>query len=409
MQFDVPGRADNVSAQFLAAWNAEIQRQYQRLNSDPGLRTHFFAIDPQSIQDPTTTNAVKWFGDPAEPVVCLDREAARLLSDWGVRGRHNLHNEYAEYTVIQQIDPATGQPRNKRVQVTTELREYWVCAARLEPDTVRAMVQSILGFVPSWQDLYDVDDPSTLTPDQREAAFSRLVAGDGQQTQPNGRLNTENALFMTHQINGLDDLIYIVMFGAKPYARRVNNQLQPATRNQIFREYGVEHLACRHADPAAAMGAQAQVFNGRTVAFANPLGVYIATFAEDVFSYQDQQLPDGWVRFSRGQQGMFQRLDFGPPDSDSAFLDEIKIEVAGVRQAVAGGYQIVQQMEVGPIVLLGPPSQLNAEDYVVLNTSTATINCREADVCPRIRRLKDEYDASHPLVQTGPRRMDPGV
>jgi len=56
-------------------------------------------------------------------------------------------------------------------------------------------------------------------------AFSTLVAGHGNDgklvaagvpAQPTGRLNTDNALFMTHPINGLDDLLYIVMFGAKP-------------------------------------------------------------------------------------------------------------------------------------------------------------------------------------------------
>lgn len=415
MPYDVPGQADTVSAQVLSAWNAAIQQQYQRLAPEFG--TRFFSIDPQTIQNPTPTNAVKWFADPAEPVGCLDREYARLLSDWGIRGRQDLHNEYAEYRMIQTQDPATGRLRNKRVQVTTELREFWVCVAKTEPDTVRAMAQSVLGFAPSWQDLYGVADPTTLTPAQREVAFSRLVAGHGNDnalaaqgvpSQPTGPLNTENALFMTHPINGLDDLLYIVMFGAKPYARRVGNQLQPATRNQIFRAFGVEHLACRHADPAAAMGAHAQVFNGRMVAFANPLGVYIATFTKDVFTYQGQALPDGWVRFSRGQQGTFQRLEFGPPDSHAAFLDDIESEVAGVPQPVTGGYQVVQQMEVGPIVLLGPPSQVGAQEYVVLNTSMAPINCREAGVCPSIRTLKDEYDASHPLIRTGPRRMGRG-
>jgi len=412
MQYDVPGRADTVSAQILSAWNDAIQQQYQRLAPDFG--TRFFTIDPQAIQNPTPTNAVKWFGDPAEPVSCIDREYARLLSDWGIRGRQQLHNEYAEYRVVQAQDSATGRLRNKRVQITTELREFWVCVAKTEPDTVRAMAQAILGFAPSWQDLYGVADPTTLTPAQREVAFSRLVAGHGNDNalasqgvpaQPTGPLNTDNALFMTHPINGLDDLLYIVMFGAKPYARRVNNQLQPATRNQIFRAFGVEHLACRHADPAAAMGAHAQVYNGRTIAFANPLGVYIAGFARDVFSYQNQPLPDGWVRFSRGQQGMSQRLEFGPPDSHAAFLDDIQVEIAGVSHSVSGGYQVIQHMEVGPVVLLGPPSQVGAQEYEVLNTSSDPIACGEADVCDSIRALKDEYDASHPLVRTGPRRM----
>ncbi|CAN5906783.1 hypothetical protein BH23PLA1_BH23PLA1_36080 [soil metagenome] len=415
MQYDVPGRADAASDEVRDAWNEAILRQHRRL--EPGFGSRFFVIDPQAIASPTPTTAVKWFADPAEPVGCLDRRYAQLLSDWGVRGRHRLHNEYAEYRVVHAVDPATGLPRNKRVEITTELREYWVTVARIEPETVRSMATSVLGYEPSWRDLYGVDDPSTLSPGQREVAFSRLVAGHGSDAalasqgvpaQPTGPLNLDHALFMTHPINGLDDLIYIVMFGSKPYARRVNSQLQPATRNQIFRAFGVEHLACRHADPAAAMGAHGQVFNGRTIAFADPLGMYILTFARDLFTYQDGPLPDDWVRFGRGQQGMSQRLEFGPPDSHPAFLDEISVEVGGVPQAVRGGFQVVQQMEVGPIILIGPPEPVDPQEFIELSTSSDAINCHEADVCTSIHSLRDEYEASEELVRTGPRRMGHG-
>jgi hypothetical protein len=68
---------------------------------------------------------------------------------------------------------------------------------------------------------------------------------------------------MNHQINGLD-LLYIVMFGSKPYTVVINGNIQQATKEQIF---SVENtvLAYRHADPAAAMGSYGAVFNGRHV------------------------------------------------------------------------------------------------------------------------------------------------
>jgi len=55
-----------------------------------------------------------------------------------------------------------------------------------------------------------------------------MLVAAGVPAQPTGRLNTDNALFMTHPINGLDDLLYI-MFGAKPYASRTANGLEQAT------------------------------------------------------------------------------------------------------------------------------------------------------------------------------------
>jgi hypothetical protein len=214
---------------------------------------------------------------------------------------------------------------------------------------VREMVQDILGFQPSWEDLYGVSDPLTLTEEQRESSFSALVAGNGRSQRPSGRLNTDNALFMTHPINGLDDLLYIVMFGAKPYASSAPGD--QATREQIFREFGVEHLACRHADPAAAMGAYGAAFNGQPVAFANPIGMYFASFTKDVFSYQGVPIPDEWTRWSRGkEEGKYQRLEFGPGDGDSVFLDDITVEVGASSVPLNGGFQLLQFIEVGPLV-----------------------------------------------------------
>ena len=416
MPYDVPGRSDAANQDVIDAWNQEIQDNFARLEPDFG--TRFFSIDPDAIANATPTATVKWFADPVEPVSCLNRQAAQELSDWDVRGRHRLHNEYAEYRIIRQQDPASGRLRPKRVEVTTELREYWVCVARIDPAAVRAMAKEVLGSEPSFEDLFGVADPEALTPAEREIAFSRTVAGNGGDrqleaqgvpSQPTGTLNTERALFMSHPINGLDDLIYIVMFGAKPYARVVGGQLRPATRNQIFRAFGVEHLACRHADPAAAIGAHTQVFNGRPVGFANPLGVYMINFAREVFSLRGAALPDDWVQFSRGQNGLFQRLEFGPPDDAAEFLDDIEVEVGGQPQVVTGGYQVLQRLEVGPVVLVGAAPPVQDDEFVVLATSAAAIDCRQAGVCPSIQALKNEFDASQPQVRLGPRRMGPGA
>lgn len=410
MVYGVPGFADQLSDSLVVKWNETIEDAYDILEPDFGSR--FFTLDPGSLES-SVSATVKWFGDPAEPNFCISAETAQKLSDWGVRGRQVLHNEYCEYHTVHQPD-ASSRMRPKRVEITTELREYWVSLAMHDPDTVRDRAASILGFEPPWEDLYGVANPSGLSIQQRKVAFSRLVAGHGNDNalaaagvppQPTGPLNTEHALFMTHPINGLDDLLYIVMFGAKPYARQTSTGLQPATREQVFRAFGVEHLACRHADPAAAMGAHAAVFNGRPVAFANPVGMYIQSFSPFLFLYEDNPIPEGWVRLSRGEEGMAQRLEFGPGDEDDAFLDDIQLVQGDLVAPVVGGYQVVQQLEVGPKVVAGAPTEIGDEEYVVLNTSSAPIRCQEAAICPAIRRLRDEFEASQPLRRIAPRTM----
>jgi hypothetical protein len=261
--------------------------------------------------------------------------------------------------------------------------------------------------MPRHADLYGVDDPLSLSAADRESRFVAHVAPeDG---EPVGRLNTERALFMNHPINGLDDLLYIVMFGAHPYAVRQGTGVRPATRDEIFKSQNVQHLACRHADPAAALGAHGAAFAGCSVAFADPLGVYIESFSSHLFTYNGQPVPKRWVRWRRGRRGMYQRLEFGPGDDDGAFLDDIRVSTGVTDEPVVGGFQIVQQLEVGPRVVVGAPTSVGTNEYRVVPRTTAAIRCAEADVCGTIRRLEAEYDASHAsgAVRVGPRVMGP--
>jgi len=410
--YNTPGLADDLGPELLARWNQEIQRQYQViLQGNHSLESRFFSLDWNLIEMPTTAE-IDWFGNPAEPEFCLSRMVAKQLSDWGAQGRHGVQNEYCEYAVVKALDSA-GKLRPKRVQISTELREYWVTLATADPDRTRALASAVLGFDVSWMDLYGVNNPNNLAEEDRRIAFSTVVAGNGQDLtlpksvpyDPTGRINTDYCLFMSHPINGLDDLIYIVLFGAKPYAQTVNEQRQQATREQIFRKYGVEHLACRHADPAAAMGACGAAYEGRTVAFSDPIGMYIKSFARDKFQIRGNPVPDAWVRFSRGKKPLWQRLEFGPADSDAEFLDDIVVSEAADETPVIGGYQVIANIEVGPLISLSKPVALSDGDYVDLTTSSERIKCSEARVCQRIISLKSLYDMEHPASAPGPRGM----
>lgn len=403
MAYEVPGRADNVSADVLNAWNAAINREHRR-QMDNGLGSRFFSIDPAAIPNSKTVDSVKWFANPAEPEFCIDATAARQLSDWGARGRANVQNEYCEYAVIFATD-SEGKRRPKRVEITTELREYWLIVATLDPDLMLRMATEVLGFTPPFADLYGADDPHAMTPQQRMSAFTRLVAGAPGQP-PTGKINTEHALFMTHTINGLDDLVYVVMFGALPYAKATGGGVpKKATRDEIFRAAGATHLACRHADPGAAMGAYEQVFEGRTIALANPLGMYIRPFSTEDFQFKGAEIPQRWVRSSRGQGNLVQHIVFGPDDADDAFLDEIKLVEGEQEQELTGGYQIVKQLEVGPLVVVGQPSEIARGEFRIIQANSQQILCQQADICQLMRTLKAAYDAENPPQRTGPRRV----
>ncbi len=404
--YEVPGKADRVSTAVQEAWNNLIKTLYDSLKlSHPGT---FLVAEPESIDAGEPINAVRWAANPAVPLACLDNneQTTRALCDFGVRGRHELHNEYLEYQVVYGEDNA-GNRRPKRVIMTTELREYWTTLAVHDPTFCKELAESLVGRTISWSELYGVgiSDPNVLSEDERLFRFSLEVAGDGGgsvtgvPSQPRGTLNTENLLFMTHPINGLDDLIFIVMFGAKPYTVRLpDGTLREPTKFEIFGSRSA--LACRNADPNAALGASAQARQGIKLAFANPLGMYILTQAEELrqqFFIGDDFIPQEWIRLGRGEPGMYQRLEFGPGDDSPEFLDDIIVSTGAEDTPVQGGYDVAKKVEVGPLIVLerSPSIDPVIPREVDPIPPGAEIPCSNSPECPNVLALLREFEESN--------------
>lgn len=407
-----PGQLDDFTDDTLSIWNDMIQRQISERSA-----SRFFVADPAQIQGGQPVNAVRWSGAPAEPRFCLNRSWAQKLSDWGVRGRHATQNEYCEYRVVTRVD-SSGRVRPKRVDFSSELREYWVVLAMHDPDALKKAANDVLGREPTWRELFDHDDPKSLGPLERRVLFSRMVAGHGYHSgltsagvlaQPVGALNRDNVLFMTHPINGLDDLIYIVMFGATPYTVVEDGVERRALLQEIFRAFQVEQLACRNADPNAAAGAFNQVSEGREVAFSEHLGMYLRPLNLAQFEYDGAQIPAEWVRYRRGRDGMYQRLEFGPGDDDAAFLDEISIRQGAAAEPIIGGYQIAELLEVGPIVVVGPPGTVDPQDKRRVAADPSVISCSDAHICRQMHRLRQDYEAEVGPVAHGVRGLSPST
>ena len=401
MSYDAPGRADRLTDELRARWNETIAQAFE--NQAQSLKTRFFSLDSGALREPRRSDAVKWPGDPGKPAFCVGEEMARTLADWGLTGRRAVHLEYCEYQTVQARD-VSGGLRPKRVEVTTEFREFWSCIAMHDPDRVRAMAAGVLDFEPSWEDLFGVADPQALTSEEREIAFGKTCAGHGNDrrlraagvpAQPTGRLNTERALFMTHPINGIDDLIYVVLFGAHAYCVGEGEARRRATGDDVFSAFDVKHLACNHSDPTISLGTYDVVFDGRQVAIADPLGMYIRPPNLELFSYRGAPLPAEWVRFSRGVEGHFQRLVFGPPDAHEAFLDDITVSVGASDEPLDGGYRLLRELEIGPYLLFGETDPIAEDEWEVLAPAPAPIACNEPASCKAVRDLAARYEAEH--------------
>lgn len=412
MPYESPGRADQLSEELLTAWNDKIVELHEDLAPR---HTRFFSIDVDSFEDPTIVTNVSWLGHPAEPTHCsgFDEPTIRALSDWGPRGRHELQNEYCEYAVVHRPD-AAGTLRPKRVQITTELREYWMTLAIHDPACLRAVASEVLGREVEWRELYGAD-PTGLNEDERETRFALEVAGNGGDralirkkvpAQPIGVLNRENALFMTHQINGLDDLIYIVLFGARHFAVRTDaGGFREATIDEIFTDERAKELACRHADPRAASGAYDAVRGGFRIGFANPLGMYLRGITDALFTFEGEPLPPSWINFSRGGEGMWQRLEVGPADDDDAFLDEILLSDGAAQEPLTGGHQLLSRMDIGPLIAAVAGEPASEEEYEMI-AAAPDVDCAAMDICRTVGYLKAEFDAAHAAKPSG--RVRPG-
>lgn len=406
--YGAPGSADSDAPEVVIdEWNKLIVDQIGSRPVSPIL-----VADPANIANGQISSAVKWPGHPLEPLNCQDEEIAAELSDWGWTGRAELHNEYLEYGLVMRSD-AAGKLRPKRFVATTELMEWWQVMAVHAPDYFVSRINGITGGNESFEGIFGrtVSQWEQLSMSQREREFMRVMVGNGRSNPPSNPLNPDSVLFMSHPINGLDDLIYVVHFGSFPYAVKDGGEVRRARIEEIFVAEGVRYLFCRNADPAAAEGAYNQAFmigtegapQFRKLAFANPLGMYIRSFSSDDMFFKGSVVPTSWTRWSRGAEDTPQRLEFGPADSEDGFLDEVTLG-QDVDSPVLSGYQIAKRIEVGPLVVVGDAAPIPEQDFKIISAiPIGSIACGTAQDarCRAIEIFKQEYDSRSRPIRTG--------
>lgn len=403
MNYDAPAHADTLGPAISRAWNDALQRMHRGAQQRFPSR-HFVAAPEDSGGERESVRAL-WTPEPLEASICVGPQDARLLCDWGVRGRFLLHNEFAEYTVLEAPDQRL-RLRPKRVEVTTELREFWMTVATDSPDGLRILCEETLGFTPSWRDLYRTDDPFAMTPAQRRIAFAREMAGHGGEhdliaagigATPAGWLNRRHALFLTHPLNGADDLIETAVAAAQPFARRrADGATEPASHGQILRaRAGAGRLGSRHrADDAIVSTIHRVVFAGARVGFANPPGITIAEIDRTALRHRGEPVPDSWFRLSRGAEGLPQRLVFGPDDSEAAFLDEVWVRTPDGRdEPLLGGYRLLQCLRLAVRFEVTPAHAATRAEPVLLSLDENAPDACRPDICEPIHHLLEEYHA----------------
>src|SRR5919106_3530875 len=110
------------------------------------------------------------------------------------------------------------------------------------------------------------------------------------------------------------------------------------------------------------------------------------------FLIDDEPIPEEWIQLSRGDLGMQQRLEFGPPDDDEHFLDDIKVVVGAEELTLTGGYDVASRVEVGPLLLVGDDRVLQPEEFIPRDPVSMPTPCSQPQESHGVQALRIEFE-----------------
>lgn len=246
--------------------------------------------------------STEWSGLPQRAVSCLGRPEALSLLDWpggdGSGGRRRLQEEYVEWRAVRGVDG-----RLRRVELTTELPEYWAVVAAHEPERLLACVARFadVGRVDPAK-VYGDCDPlaDSTTPAQRGAAFIRTMVRGSSPYNSGGRA----ICCMIQPTNTLAGLVSLV--GAALRTRTVQGPDGAGAARVLAAEDLLPFMTGlavpgRASDPLLAERVARLAWDGRTAAFDDPVGVYIHGAQLGRLRTPDgEPVPPEWLVLSRG-------------------------------------------------------------------------------------------------------------
>lgn len=346
---------------------------------------------------------VDWDGIPTRVQTCLkSRAKAMRLSDWstalGDRGRAVCHEEYMEWRTVRNA-------ANKviRVEITTEVQEYWITLARHNPTKLISLIRRFAGeqSIP-FQEIYGSVNPNApgVTPDQREEGFVSMMLPHNGNPPRSPYNNGQKAIcFLYQSVNALGAAVFLAAFASFPLAAAVGNtgQLRPLTGAEAIALGNQSAVDCRNSDPTIVGAVIGQAFNGKQIAFDDPAGIYITNVAANRLRQPDNQteVPTEWFNLQRGTPSSdgkqrSQRLVFEVP-SDLPFVVGDLID-SQTGENIEFGWQIAQLIKIGLYVQIGG-NVPGTPDPVTLKPIA---KCAEQADCNFFRQAFDAMEPTPP-------------
>lgn len=352
-----PGGLQELDEFGLSAWQRRLEACFNEVKAAFG-PTNFVVDHPDDRTLRAT--AIDWVGLPARVAECLTRARALELSDGNPsdpgEGPRSLQEEYIEWRVVR------DRQGIRRVELTTELSDYWRVLAAYRPHRTLELVR---GFardtkVPP-EAVYRGCDPlaGSTTPQEREAAFCAAMLS----TETAGPYNDGRHAICC--LNQRTNSVYALI-----------GLLVAATGVRLTRDHYTERLRClssreaialrvladaaqagRASDPVIVERLMHLAYEGRLVALDDPIGVYIQSVEHTRLRTPDGgSVPAEWFAFERGLSpaetsdghARWQRLTFEVP-VESGLVGEDLVDT-GSEQPIRHGGQIAELVQVALVL-----------------------------------------------------------
>lgn len=394
-----PGNLSDLGTDALTAWNDAIVEEVTTAKQT-AFSDHFKLLPGDDWPDGEAV--VDWGGVPRILENCLGANRAAKFCDWktpaGDLGRVLGQDEYLEWRTVH-----NSAGKLVRVEITTELAKYWEILAGYHPMTCLRILGRFAGEdTADPQDVYGNVDPFApgVTTEQRSAAFNRMMVylQNGQPVRSPYNNGQKAIAFLSKPVSSLHAAVSLFVRAASPLAKEVDGVQVMMSGPEAIASTSQAAIDCRNSDPTMVGRMIQEVWNGAAVAFDDPVGVYIRSFANTTLvDDTGGPMPLDWVDFQRGSrpnagvgQERSQRLVVEVPPGQGFVLGDMFNKHTNER--IEYGYQVAELVKAACYFRASANGVVTTPRIV--QPVGALADCTSAGNCNGWRNLYDRFEQS---------------
>jgi hypothetical protein len=368
---DEPGGLTDFGAEARREWNRLLAGCFRRVDERFGLGSLVADDRGHELAESTRPD---WSAYPARVGVCLGNARAGELLDRPIVGR-NYQEEYCEWRAVR-----NDAGLITRVELTTELAAYWRVLAIHEPRRTLDLVAEFAGKRPvAPADVYGLADPIAATLKQRDAGFVQtMLSGPAAGPYNWGQ---RAICCLVQETNTLEALLRLAGTAARPrLIKSSSDQERLPTAAEVIPPVLAQQG--RSSDPVLTERLGRLAYEGRSIGFSDPLGIYIAGVQHTRLRGPDGSAvgPD-WFRLERGLgaqaaedgQPRYQRLVFEVPAEAGFAVGEL-VDVA-TEQPIRFGAQIAELVQLAIYLRVSVPGDEVEPELMTAKPAQDPIGC----------------------------------